>query len=45
MAVEDSPTGVRAAQAAGLACIGVPSDPTDPLAEADYAVASLTELL
>ena len=45
VAVEDSPTGVRAAQAAGLTCIGVPSDADHPLAEADYQVASLTELL
>ena len=45
VAVEDSPTGVRAAHAAGLTCIGVPSNPTEPLAEADLAVASLAELL
>ena len=45
VAVEDSPTGVRAAQAAGLACIGVPSDANHPLPEADYVVASLAELL
>jgi len=45
IAVEDSPTGVRAAHAAGLACIGVPSDADHPLAEADAVVRSLTELL
>ena len=45
VAVEDSPTGVRAAHAAGLACIGVPSDADHPLLEADHQVASLTELL
>jgi beta-phosphoglucomutase-like phosphatase (HAD superfamily) len=43
--VEDSPTGVKAAQAAGLACIGVPSDSDHPLAQADYQVESLSELL
>lgn len=45
VALEDSPTGVKAAQAAGMRCIGVPSDPDQPLPEADYIVASLTELL
>jgi HAD superfamily hydrolase (TIGR01509 family) len=45
VAVEDSPTGVQAAHAAGLACIGVPSDPSHPLAEADFQVTSLAELL
>ncbi len=45
VAVEDSPTGVRAAQAAGLACIGVPSDADHPLLEADHQVSSLAELL
>jgi HAD superfamily hydrolase (TIGR01509 family) len=45
VAVEDSPTGVRAARAAGLACIGVPSDSDHPLIEADFQVESLTELL
>lgn len=45
VAVEDSPTGVKAARAAGLTCIGVPSDPDHPLAEADHQVATLTELL
>lgn len=45
VAIEDSPTGVRAAQAAGLACIGVPSDAAHPLLEADHQAASLAELL
>lgn len=45
LALEDSPTGVRAAKAAGLTCLGVPSDPRHPLTEADAVVASLTELL
>lgn len=45
VAVEDSPTGVRAAHAAGLTCIGVPSDADHPLLEADHQVASLSELL
>lgn len=45
VAVEDSPTGVRAARAAGLACIGVPSDADHPLLEADHTVDSLAELL
>jgi HAD superfamily hydrolase (TIGR01509 family) len=45
VALEDSPLGVRAAQAAGLTCIGVPSDPRHPLLEADHVVASLRELI
>jgi HAD superfamily hydrolase (TIGR01509 family) len=45
VAIEDSPTGVRAARAAGLTCIGVPSDADHPLAEADHVVGSLLELL
>mgnify|MGYP001816762546 CR=1 FL=1 len=45
VAVEDSPTGVRAARGAGLFCIGVPSDEAHPLAEADAVVRSLMELL
>ena len=45
VAIEDSPTGVLAARAAGLVCIGVPSDADHPLLEADHQVASLTELL
>ncbi len=45
VAVEDSPTGVKAAHAAGLTCIGVPSDRDHPLAEADFGVRALTDLL
>ena len=45
VALEDSPTGVTAAKAAGLTCIGVPSDPRLPLHEADLVVDSLVELL
>lgn len=45
VALEDSPLGVAAAKAAGMTCIGVPSNPDEPLPEADYVVASLTELL
>lgn len=45
VAIEDSPTGVMAAQAAGMTCIGVPSDPSEPLDGADLTVASLAELL
>jgi HAD superfamily hydrolase (TIGR01509 family) len=45
VALEDSPTGVRAARAAGLTCIGVPSDPRHPLDEADHVVASLLDLI
>ena len=45
VALEDSPLGVQAAKAAGMACIGVPSDPTEPLQDADHVVRSLTELL
>ena len=44
-AVEDSLFGVRAAKAAGMTCIGVPSHPDEPLAPADHVVRSLTELL
>ena len=45
VAVEDSPTGVKAAHAAGMSCIGVPSDADHPLLEADHQVASLAALL
>jgi HAD superfamily hydrolase (TIGR01509 family) len=45
VALEDSPMGVRAAKAAGMVCIGVPSDRTIPLDEADAQVGSLTELI
>lgn len=45
VALEDSPLGVAAAKAAGLTCIGVPSNPGEPLLTADLVVESLTELL
>jgi HAD superfamily hydrolase (TIGR01509 family) len=45
VALEDSPFGVQAAKAAGMTCIGVPSEPTADLARADRIVASLHELL
>lgn len=45
VAIEDSPTGVLAARAAGLTCIGVPSDEDHPLPEAHHVVSSLTALL
>ena len=43
LAVEDSPNGVRAAKAAGLACVAVPNDLTRllDLGHADLVVASL----
>lgn len=45
VALEDSPTGVAAAKAAGMTCIGVPSHPDERLAMADVVVDSLTDLL
>ncbi len=45
VALEDSPTGVQAARAAGMTCIGVPSDPSEALEDADHVIASLTELV
>jgi len=45
VALEDSPTGVAAAKAAGLTCIGVPSDPDTPLHQADIVIGSLAGLL
>ena len=44
VALEDSPTGVRAAKAAGLTCIGVPSHLDEGLDGADIVVTSLAEL-
>jgi HAD superfamily hydrolase (TIGR01509 family) len=44
LALEDSPTGVRAARQAGLTCVGVPSDARHPLPEADAVIGSLSEL-
>ncbi len=43
VALEDSPTGVAAARAAGMHVIGVPSTPGVPL-DAHRIVASLTEV-
>lgn len=45
VAVEDSPTGVRAAMAAGMTCIGVPSHEGHPLEMADHVAGSLLELI
>ena len=46
IAFEDSPNGVRAAKAAGLACVAVPNPITETLAldEADLVVPSLADL-
>jgi HAD superfamily hydrolase (TIGR01509 family) len=45
VALEDSPVGVQAAKAAGMSCIGIPSNLQEPLTEADYQLDSLTRLL
>lgn len=45
VAVEDSPTGIAAAKAAGLTCIAVPSDEAVDLSQADRVVPSLVDLL
>lgn len=45
VALEDSPTGVAAARAAGLTVIGVPSAPDAPLEGAHRVVGSLLDLL
>jgi beta-phosphoglucomutase-like phosphatase (HAD superfamily) len=45
VALEDSPTGVRAAKAAGMHCVGVPSHDGHPLEMADDVVPSLARLL
>jgi HAD superfamily hydrolase (TIGR01509 family) len=45
VAIEDSPTGVHAAKAAGMTCIAVPSDSEVDLAGADLVVPSLLDLL
>ncbi len=45
VAVEDSPTGVAAARAAGLACIAIPSDPSIGPDGADSVFASLADLI
>jgi HAD superfamily hydrolase (TIGR01509 family) len=46
VAVEDSPHGVRAAKAAGLACVAVPNEMTRllDLDHADLVVSSLAEV-
>ncbi len=47
IAVEDSHNGIRAAKAAGMACVAIPDErfpPGDALAEADIVVGSLAEL-
>jgi beta-phosphoglucomutase-like phosphatase (HAD superfamily) len=46
IAFEDSPNGVRAAKAAGLACVAIPNPATSTLAldEADLVLESLAEL-
>jgi len=45
VAIEDSPTGIKAARAAGLTCIAVPSETAEGLGEAHHVVASLLDLL
>jgi HAD superfamily hydrolase (TIGR01509 family) len=45
VAFEDSPTGVAAAIAAGLTCVGVPDDPGIPLDEATVIIASLADVV
>lgn len=45
LAVEDSPTGVRSARAAGLTCIQVPADAQVDVSAADRVVGSLLELV
>lgn len=45
VALEDSPTGVAAARAAGLTVIGIPSAREVPLPEADHVVGSLLDLV
>ena len=45
LALEDSPSGVAAAKAAGLACIGVPQFAETDVSAADRVIDSLEELL
>lgn len=45
VAIEDSPTGIAAARAAGLTVIAVPSEVTDGLEGAHHMVPSLLDLL
>jgi beta-phosphoglucomutase-like phosphatase (HAD superfamily) len=46
IAFEDSPNGVRAAKAAGLACVAIPNPATSTLAldEADLVLESLADV-
>lgn len=43
--LEDSPTGVAAVRAAGMACIAVPSDPASDVSAADLVLDSLAQLI
>jgi HAD superfamily hydrolase (TIGR01509 family) len=45
VAIEDSPTGIAAARAAGITCIAVPSEQVDGLDGADLVVGSLLDLV
>ena len=45
LALEDSPSGIAAAKAAGLACIAVPQLAETDVSEADRVIDSLEELL
>jgi len=45
VAFEDSPTGVAAAIAAGLTCVGVPDDPDIPLEAASVVISSLADVV
>ena len=45
LALEDSPSGIAAAKAAGLACIGVPQFAESDVSAADRVIDSLEELL
>jgi HAD superfamily hydrolase (TIGR01509 family) len=45
VAFEDSPTGVAAAIAAGLTCVGVPGDPGLPLEDATVVIGSLADVV
>ena len=45
VAVEDSPTGIAAARAAGLTCIAVPSESSEGLDAANHIVGSLFDLM
>ena len=45
LALEDTPSGIAAAKAAGLACIAVPQFAETDVSEADRVIDSLEELL